>query len=102
VLTVGGWFDAEDCFGALATYRAFERQSPGAENMLVMGPWRHGGWARNDGKEKLECLLTLRKGEVVWDRHGLTCPPWQEAAPDSGYWEVTEVPVPVPRLWRKG
>lgn len=49
VLTVGGWFDAEDCFGALETYRAFEKQSPGAENMLVMGPWRHGGWSRNDG-----------------------------------------------------
>ena len=49
VLTVGGWFDGEDCFGALETYRAFERQSPGAENTLVMGPWRHGGWARTDG-----------------------------------------------------
>jgi len=49
VLTVGGWFDAEDCWGALETYRAFEKQSPGAENMLVMGPWRHGGWARSDG-----------------------------------------------------
>jgi putative CocE/NonD family hydrolase len=48
VLTVGGWFDSEDCFGALETYRAFERQSPGAENMLVMGPWHHGGW-RTDG-----------------------------------------------------
>jgi putative CocE/NonD family hydrolase len=49
VMTVGGWFDGEDCFGALETYRAFEKQSPGAENVLVMGPWRHGGWARNDG-----------------------------------------------------
>jgi putative CocE/NonD family hydrolase len=49
MLTVGGWFDAEDCFGALETYRAFEAQSPGAENLLVMGPWRHGGWARSDG-----------------------------------------------------
>lgn len=49
MLTVGGWFDAEDCFGALETYRAFEKQSPGAENTLVMGPWRHGGWARTDG-----------------------------------------------------
>jgi hypothetical protein len=49
VMTVGGWFDAEDLFGALATYRAFEKQSPGATNTLVMGPWRHGGWARNDG-----------------------------------------------------
>jgi putative CocE/NonD family hydrolase len=49
VMTVGGWFDSEDCFGALETYRAFEKQSPGAENTLVMGPWSHGGWARNDG-----------------------------------------------------
>jgi putative CocE/NonD family hydrolase len=50
VMTVGGWFDSEDCFGALETYRAFEKQSPGAENTLVMGPWSHGGWARNDGE----------------------------------------------------
>jgi putative CocE/NonD family hydrolase len=49
VLTVGGWFDAEDLFGALETYRSVERQSPGARNTLVMGPWTHGGWSRNDG-----------------------------------------------------
>jgi putative CocE/NonD family hydrolase len=49
VMTVGGWYDAEDLFGALETYRAFEKQSPGAKNTLVMGPWRHGGWARTDG-----------------------------------------------------
>lgn len=49
VLTVGGLYDAEDLFGAVETYRAFERQSPGAENALVLGPWRHGGWARSDG-----------------------------------------------------
>ncbi|GAB2941281.1 CocE/NonD family hydrolase [Hymenobacter coalescens] len=45
-LVVGGWFDAEDVFGALATYRAIEQQSPGAQNRLVMGPWTHGAWAR--------------------------------------------------------
>lgn len=49
VMTVGGWFDAENLFGALATYRAFESQSPGADNRVVMGPWRHGGWARDAG-----------------------------------------------------
>jgi uncharacterized protein len=49
VMTVGGWFDAEDLFGALSTYRAIEKNSPGANNMLVMGPWFHGGWARSDG-----------------------------------------------------
>jgi putative CocE/NonD family hydrolase len=45
VLVVGGWFDAEDMFGALKTYAAIEKQSPGNNARLVMGPWTHGGWA---------------------------------------------------------
>jgi len=49
VLTVGGWFDAEDLFGALETYRAVERNGPKGSNILVMGPWVHGGWARGPG-----------------------------------------------------
>jgi hypothetical protein len=49
VMTVGGWFDAEDLYGALNTYRAIETQNPGIFNVLVMGPWIHGGWARTDG-----------------------------------------------------
>ncbi len=50
VMTVGGWFDAEDLFGALEVYKSIEKQSPGANNTLVMGPWFHGGWARGDGE----------------------------------------------------
>ena len=49
VMTVGGWFDAEDLFGALHTYKSIEKQSPGAYNILVMGPWFHGGWSRSEG-----------------------------------------------------
>jgi len=49
VLTVGGWFDAENLFGALETYKAIETQSPDTKNALVMGPWIHGGWAREQG-----------------------------------------------------
>jgi hypothetical protein len=49
VMTVGGWFDAEDLFGTLAVYHAVESSSPGAYNALVMGPWYHGGWARSGG-----------------------------------------------------
>ncbi|MCE7862207.1 MAG: CocE/NonD family hydrolase [Bacteroidetes bacterium CHB5] len=45
VLVVGGWFDAEDLFGALRTYEAIEKQSPANKNHLVMGPWTHGAWA---------------------------------------------------------
>ncbi|MFC2087276.1 CocE/NonD family hydrolase [Bacteroidota bacterium] len=47
VLTVGGWFDAEDLWGALHTYKAIEKQNPGnPANYLVMGPWRHDQWMR--------------------------------------------------------
>lgn len=49
VMTVGGWFDAEDLFGALNVYAAVEKGSPGAFNILVMGPWHHGGWERTNG-----------------------------------------------------
>ena len=49
VLTVGGWFDAEDLFGTLSTFRAVESGGPGSFNGLVMGPWFHGGWSRGDG-----------------------------------------------------
>ena len=49
VMTVGGWFDAENIYGALETYKNVESSSPGTTNVLVMGPWRHGGWAQDDG-----------------------------------------------------
>jgi len=44
VLVVGGWFDAEDMFGALRTYEAIEQQSKPNDNHLIMGPWTHGAW----------------------------------------------------------
>ncbi|MDX2269237.1 MAG: CocE/NonD family hydrolase [Bryobacter sp.] len=49
VLTVGGWFDAEDLAGPLALDRALEARSRQTQRTLVMGPWVHGGWARGDG-----------------------------------------------------
>ena len=54
VLVVGGWFDAEDMFGALRTYEAIEHQSPGNDNHIIMGPWTHGGW-----------------GAATWQRFGI-------------------------------
>jgi len=50
VLTVGGWFDAEDLMGPLRVYRAIGANNPAVSNSLVMGPWVHGGWARHDGR----------------------------------------------------
>ena len=49
VLTVGGWFDAEDLQGPFTLFHAIEQDNPGIFNALVVGPWVHGGWARLDG-----------------------------------------------------
>ena len=49
VMTVGGWYDAEDLYGPLNIYRSIEAKNPGIFNILVMGPWVHGGWARTEG-----------------------------------------------------
>ncbi|MBA3601124.1 MAG: CocE/NonD family hydrolase [Acidobacteria bacterium] len=49
-MTVGGWYDNEDLYGALKTYQHIERQNPGIYNVLVVGPWDHGGWARSNGE----------------------------------------------------
>ena len=46
VLTVGGWYDAENLFGALQCHQALASQSPATDQRLVMGPWGHGDWRR--------------------------------------------------------
>jgi uncharacterized protein len=50
-LVVGGWFDAEDLFGALRTYEAIEKGSAANKNYLVMGPWTHGAWESKEWKQ---------------------------------------------------
>jgi hypothetical protein len=63
VLTVGGWFDAEDLAGPLRTYRAVGAQNPGTVNKIVEGPWVHGGWARGDGDHLGDVLFQSKTGE---------------------------------------
>ena len=50
MLWVGGLFDAEDNWGAWNSYKAAEENNPGKNfNKLVMGPWYHVQWSKNDG-----------------------------------------------------
>jgi putative CocE/NonD family hydrolase len=49
VMIVGGWYDAEDLYGTLKTYRDTEKLNPDTYNVLVMGPWSHGQWASPEG-----------------------------------------------------
>ncbi len=57
VLVVGGWFDAEDLFGPLHTYKAINEQNPVNNCRLVMGPWSHGQWAGGN---------TTHLGNIYW------------------------------------
>lgn len=50
-LTVGGWWDQEDFYGPLKVYATLEPRDTGGMNMLVVGPWNHGGWSRGDGQK---------------------------------------------------
>ena len=46
-MIVGGWFDAEDLYGPLETYKGIEKHGKNNYNTMVFGPWDHGGWSRD-------------------------------------------------------
>ncbi len=49
VMVVTGWYDAEDLYGSFKSYHSIEKLNPKVNNVLVVGPWHHGGWAAGDG-----------------------------------------------------
>jgi putative CocE/NonD family hydrolase len=67
VMTVGGWFDAEDLSGALRVFRAAEKVAP-TDNHLVMGPWQHGGWAYAPGDRLGNLYFASKTGEFYRER----------------------------------
>ncbi len=49
MLTVGGWYDAEDLYGSMTVYKTLEKNNPGIFNIFTMGPFGHGRWSRETG-----------------------------------------------------
>lgn len=86
VMTVGGWFDAEDLFGPLNIYQSLEKNSddPDQFNVLVMGPWAHGGWSRDSKETQVGNILFgenindtyQREVEAPFFRHFLKGEAW--------------------------
>ncbi len=68
MLTVGGWFDAEDLYGPLKTHRTVEANHPKSTNTLVMGPWVHGGWSRGDGESLGAVNFAQKTGEFFREK----------------------------------
>ena len=48
-LNVAGWWDQEDFYGPVRIYDELEKHDTQGINYLVVGPWRHGGWAGGTG-----------------------------------------------------
>ncbi len=66
VLTVGGFFDAEDLYGPLHIYQQIEKHSSENFNAIVMGPWSHGAWSSNTPVAKVGNIVF---GERIADSY---------------------------------
>jgi putative CocE/NonD family hydrolase len=78
-LVVGGFFDAEDCWGALHTYEALEKQNTGNNNFLTMGPWYHGGWSGGTGGwygdvHEILCDINPEMNSATWYQENVEFP----------------------------
>ena len=50
VLSVGGWYDAEDPLGPFAVYYGTTANNPDNDQVtIVVGPWAHGQWSSGTG-----------------------------------------------------
>jgi len=89
VLNVGGWFDAEDPMGPLRVYGAVEKKNPATPNLLVMGPWSHGGWGRGPGNTLGNLNFAVNTGEFF--REHIQFPFFMEYLKDK--------PAKLPEAW---
>jgi len=95
VLTVGGWFDAENLFGALETFKASEGNNPPKSNSIVMGPWYHGGWNNNPGEHLGDVSFNFKTGEYY--REKMEFPFFQHHLKDKAI--NPQAYNPVPKAW---
>jgi putative CocE/NonD family hydrolase len=82
VLTVGGWFDAEDLQGPFSTFHAIDKNNTGIFNALVVGPWVHGGWYRYDGNHLGRVDFSVNTGDYY--RKNILFPFFEEYLKGNG------------------
>lgn len=91
VMTVGGWYDAEDKYGPFADFAAINKYNPGTPNSLVVGPWPHGGWAGGDFASFGDEQFGVKTG--AWYRDNLFKPFFDYYLKDKGDWAKAKVTV---------
>ena len=81
ILTVGGFFDAENLYGAQQVFKNVEQQGFAKSNRIVMGPWFHGGWARDAGSGLGDIGFNAKTGE--WYRENVELPYFKHILKDG-------------------
>jgi putative CocE/NonD family hydrolase len=82
VLTVGGWFDAEDLVGPRKIFHSIAQFNPGISNKLVLGPWAHGGWASTEGDHLGDINFASKTSEFYNEK--ILLPFFREHLKDGG------------------
>jgi len=91
MLTVGGWFDAEDFYGPLHIFKTIEQTSPKTENFLVVGPWPHGGWA--GGNRSSFGDIPFGSATAATYREEIEFPFFNHYLKDEGAWKEAKARV---------
>lgn len=91
VLVTGGFFDAQDLYGPLKTYATIEEHNPDTPNFLVMGPWRHGGWARGSGDRYGNYYFGSDTG--IYYRENIERPFFNYYLKDEGQLDIAEASI---------
>jgi len=91
ILNVAGWFDAEDFYGPMSIYYTIEEKNPGNKSILVVGPWRHGGWASMDGDALGNIRFGSKTGEYY--RENVELPFFNYYLKDKGRLDLPEALV---------
>lgn len=88
VLNVGGWFDAPDPYGTIATYHGIEDRNPINKSNLVMGPWDHGGW-RGKNADRLRDINFGQNTSEYYNQN-ILIPFFEYYLKDKGNWNPDE------------
>lgn len=91
VMTVTGWYDAEDLYGSFKTYQSLEQLNPNVNNVLVVGPWHHGGWSSGDGDKLGE--VTFGSKTAAFYRSEIELPFFEKYLKDKEFAAPAEATV---------
>ena len=67
VMVTGGFYDAEDCYGAFRTYDMLKKMSPDCPLYLTAGPWYHGGWNNRSARKLSDAWFGEATGAYYQD-----------------------------------